>query len=153
MLEEKNQQLKSVEKEFGQLLKETRNELTAKYNETERAKLVNERTLENISDAVISTSHDNKIIFFNPAAEKLLGYSKDQVLKHDIGMLFSDSAIEENAYVSKYVGPGNDKVTGKREVISMKHSSGKEIRVSVLLSKANVEKFNTYTAFIQNIEK
>lgn len=151
LIDEKSQQLKKIEKEFGTILRETRNELTAKFNEVEKVKLINERTLENIADAVISTTHDNKISYFNPAAEKLLGYSKDDVLKHDIGMLFSDSAIEENAFISKYVGPGNDKVTGKREKVQIKHKSGKEIHVNIMLSKAEVENFNTYTAFIQNL--
>jgi len=151
-IDENRKQIKDTEKEYGQMLRETRNDLMSKYKEIERSKIMNEQTLDNLTDAVITTTHDNKIIVFNKAAEIFFGYTKDQALKQDIGLLFSDTAIESNEFISKYTGPGNNKIINKRTKVYIKNKNGEEIPVYILLSKAEVDNLNTYTAFIHRIK-
>jgi PAS domain S-box-containing protein len=151
-LKKQEKLLRESEKELSKKLKTVKLEMQEQFKEIEHIKIRNERTLEGALDAIITTSHDNKILFFNQAAVDLLKFSKDEVMGKSVDMLFSAKVIDEDDFVSKYVNPGDNKVIGKRKEVSFKAKDGNEISVLLLLSKAQVDKENTYTAFIQTIE-
>lgn len=144
--------LKESEKELSRKLKEAKLEMQEQFKEIENIKIRNERTLEGALDTIIQTSNDNKIIFYNHAAESLLGYLKKEVIGKDIKMLFTDETIENEEFVSNYVNMGDNKLIGVRTEMKIKPKDGDELAVLCLLSKAQVDKEITYTAFIQNIE-
>ncbi len=144
--------LRESEKELSHKLKETRNEMKEQFEEIERIKVRNERTLEGALDAIITTSQTNKIIFYNNAAVNLFGYNKEEILDQHISMLFNPKTTEKDEFLRKYVGPDDDKIIGERKEIRIKKKTGEEIPVFIYLSKVHVEKEITYTAFIQNIE-
>jgi PAS domain S-box-containing protein len=152
VLKKQEKQLRESEKELSKKLREVRIEMQNQYKEIEKIKIRYERTLEGSTDGILITGNDNKIIFFNKAAEELWEYSKSEVLGQDVGMLFTDSIIEEDDFLARFTGPGNNKIVGTRKAIKIASKSGEEKRVSVLLSQAQIDKENTYTAFIQTIE-
>lgn len=151
-LKKQEQLLRESEKELSRKLREAKAEMIEQYKEIERIKIRNERTLEGALDAIITTSNSNKILFYNKAAEILLGYTKDEVMGNDVSILFPDSEIKDDEFVSKYVAIGDNKIVGIRKEVKIKTKSGEEIPVLFLLSKAQVEQEITYTAFIQTIE-
>jgi len=144
-------QLKESEKELSRKLREAKIEMQEQFKEMERIKIRNEKTLEGVHDAILTTSNDNKIIFYNQAAVKLLGYTKEEITGKDVGILFSDKAVDEDDFINKYISPGENKIVGQRKKIKIKTKEGNEIFVLMLLSKAQVDKESTYTAFIQTI--
>ena len=152
-LKEKDNLLNETEKEFVFKLRETRNELHSKIKELEKINSRDGQVLENTSDAVIITGHDNKIVLFNHAAENMLGYKKEEIINRDIGTLFSDEMIDSDDFIAKYVGPGDNKITGTRKQIKIRTNKGAVKTVLVLISKAVVEGENSYTAFFQEISK
>jgi len=145
-------QLREYGKELSKKLNEARNEMKEQFKEIEKIKIRNERTLEGALDAIITINSENKIEFFNKAAEELWGYKKSEVIKKDVRMLFDNDTISNDDFVSKYVGYGDDKIIGERKEITITDKNGDNKQVLVLLSKADVENERTYTAFIQNIE-
>ncbi|MBN1115893.1 MAG: PAS domain S-box protein [Bacteroidales bacterium] len=144
--------LRESEKELSRKLREAKLEMQEQFKEIENNKIRNERTLEGALDAIIQTSKDNKIIFYNKAAELLLGYKKEEVLNKNVGILFSEDTAINDSFVSKYIQPGDSKLVGVRTEIKMLTKDSNELSVLILLSKAQVEKEITYTAFIQTIE-
>jgi PAS domain S-box-containing protein len=152
ILKKQEKLLRESEKELSRKLRETRLEMQQQFKEIEHIKLRNERTLEGALDAIITTGHDNKIIFFNHAAEDLLGYKRQEVINHDVGILFSHKIIEDDEFLVKYTGPGDNKMIGIRKEIKILTKQKEEKPVLILLSRAKVETEITYTAFIQNIE-
>jgi PAS domain S-box-containing protein len=152
ILKKQEKLLRESEKELSRKLKEARLEMKEQFKEIEQIKIRNERTLEGALDSIITTSHDNKILFFNHAAEELLGYSKDEVLGKNIGILFNNNTIDEDDFLQKYTGPGDNKIVGQRKEVKITTKDGTEKFVLILLSKAHVERETTYTAFIQTIE-
>jgi len=152
ILKKQEKLLRESEKELSNKLKEVKNEMKEEYKEIEHIKLRNEKTLEGALDAIVTTSLDNKILFYNNAAVNLLGYAKDEVIHRDISMLFDKKSIEQDEFLSKYTSPGDKKITGERKEIRIKKKTGEEIPVLILLIKAQVDKEITYTAFIQTIK-
>ncbi|MBN2214282.1 MAG: PAS domain S-box protein [Bacteroidales bacterium] len=152
ILKKQEKQLRESEKELSKRLREVRIEMQNQYKEIEKIKIRYERTLEGAMDGILVTTDDNKIIFFNKAAEKMWEYSKNEVLGNDVGILFNDKLIEEDEFVARYTGPGDNKMTGIRKEIKIAPKSGEEKRVLICLSNAHIDKENTYTAFIQEIK-
>ena len=67
-------------------------------------------------------------------------------------VLFDPETIKETDFLKKYIAKSDIKEVGVRKEIKIKTKEGLEIPVLILLSKAQVEGENTYTAFIQTIE-
>ncbi len=152
ILKKQELQLRESEKQLNIKLKEAKQEMQEQFKQIEHIKIRNERTLEGALDAILQTSQNNTILFFNKAAEELLGYSRSEIIDQDIKTLFSKETIENNDFVKRFVSPDDNKMVGVRSEIKMKPKNGDELSVLVLLSKAQVDNETTYTAFIQTIE-
>ena len=152
VLKKQEKMLRESEKELSRKLREAKLEMQGQFKEIENIKIRNERTLEGALDTIVQTTQNNIIIFYNHAAEALLGYKKEEVIGKSISVLFSEETTKNDTFVSKYVNAVDDKLVGVRTEVKMKHKSGDELSVLILLSKAKVDEETTYTAFIQTIE-
>jgi PAS domain S-box-containing protein len=148
-IKKQERMIKDSEKELINKLRETKAELQSQFKEIERIKNLNEKMLEEIHDAIVTTSHDNHIVFFNKAAESLWKMERGDVIGKDIGILFPESLTEKDELIGSFVRPGDHKITGKRQKSIITDSTGKEKRVQVLITKAKVDNENAYMAFFQ----
>jgi PAS domain S-box-containing protein len=149
-LKKQDKMLKEAEKNLISKLRDTKDELLSNFKETERIKNINEYILEELPDAVVTTSHDNRIVSFNKAAEKLWKIERKDVLNHDVNILFPEKLTEKDELIGSFTRPGDQKKTGQRRRSVIIDKNGKEISVYILLAKARVENQNTYMAFIQS---
>jgi len=83
-------------------------------------------------DAIISTTLEGHIVNWNPAAQKLLGYSREDILGEHIAVLIPDSAstaLEELLDTASYV-------SGRRGAVDTRwrHQDGHEVDVAVSIS-------------------
>jgi len=144
--------LKRSKDELGVMLEEARNEVKEHFKEVEAVKIRNEKTLEGALDAIITTNKDGVLEFFNAAAEKLWGYSREDVLGDHVFKLFSKETAKNDPFVQAFVNSDGSKVVGERKEVSILNKYGEEIPVLFLLSEAQVGDDHSYTAFIQNVE-
>lgn len=144
--------VRETEKEMVVKVRETRQELQEQFRETRRLKQIHEMIMDDSLDAIVTTGHDNRIIFFNKAAESLFGYERMDVLEKDIGMLFPEKLTATDEVLDSFVHPGNHKITGKRKKSHIIDKHGKEKPVMIFLARARVDSENSFTAFIQGIE-
>ncbi len=144
--------LKRSKDELGAMLEEARNEVKEHFKEIESVKIRNEKTLEGALDSIITTNQDGIVEFFNASAEKLWGYSRDEVLGQHVSMLFSKDAAKNDSFVSAFINSKGSKVIGERKEVPILNKYGEEIPVLFLLSDAEVGDDHSYTAFIQNVE-
>ncbi len=145
-------EMQDSQKELDVRLQETRAEVEAKFKEIEAVKVRNEKTLDGMLDAIITTSNDGIVEFFNVAAEKMWGYKREEVLGQNVSMLFAEDDIAKNDFIKAFVTPGLQKVIGERKEVSIKDKFGEQVPVLILLSEAEVDGDHSFTAFIQNIE-
>jgi PAS domain S-box-containing protein len=146
------EQLRLSGEELSRKLEKAKAEMQQQFQEIEKVKIRNERTLEGALDAIVTINQHGTIEFFNKAAEDLWGYPRKDILGKHIKMLFSEESIVNDEFVSKYVSPGAEKTIGQRKEVMIKNENGYESPVLILLSEAKVDEEHTYTAFIQNIE-
>lgn len=146
------EQMKSSKEELGKLLEQARDEMKEQFKEIEAVKIRNEKTLEGALDAIITINKEGILEFFNEAAEKLWGYTRNEVLGNHISMLFSPETMEKDPFVKAYITSGEAKIVGERKEVPIKNKFGDDIPVLFLLSEAQVGEDWSFTAFIQNVE-
>lgn len=146
------EELKHSKDELGVMLDEAKKEIIEQFKEVESVKIRNEKTLEGALDAIITTNKNGEVEFFNAAAEKLWGYERSEVLGQNVSMLFSDSSIANDEFVSAFVATDKNKIIGERREAPIKNKVGSEEPVLFLLSEAEVGEDHSYTAFIQQVE-
>jgi PAS domain S-box-containing protein len=151
-LKKQEKLLKDAEKELVTKLRDSKTELLNQFKETERIKNINERILEDSPEAIITTGSDNRVIFFNKAAELLWKTDRKDVLQQDISVLFPEKLTDKDALLGSFIRPGDNKITGQKRNSMIIDKSGKENAVKILLIKARVDNENTYTAFIQSAD-
>jgi PAS domain S-box-containing protein len=151
-LKKQERQLREAERDLGSKLRETKLELLSQFKEIEKTKNLNEKMLEEMADAVITAGQDNRIVFFNKAAEKLWQIDRKEIMDQDIGVLFPESLTEKEEILGSLTRPGNHKITGKRRKTVIIDKSGKRRPVFVLITKARVEGESAYMAFFQSVD-
>lgn len=116
------------------------------------AKIIIDQTLEQCIDAVVTINQDNNIIFFNKAAEKLWGCSRDHVMGKNVKMLVPQ-VIQPNHdnYVNSNRTSGVDKIVGTSRDVQVDTFDGRHLWVNLSLSKVSLEDKVLYTAFVKDI--
>lgn len=73
-------------------------------------------------DAVVIIDHRGHIEDFNPAACRLFGYQRDEVLGHSVGLLMPDSEAQaHDGYISRHIETGAARIIGVgRDVQAMR---------------------------------
>lgn len=153
-LKQQESELKANEAELQEKLAEARREVKAQFQEIEKIKVRNEKTLEGAHDAIVTINQSGDVEFFNRAAETLWGYLRQEVLGKNIKMLFRKyNQDDPDEFMVNLLHPDKRKVVGIRKEEKILAKDGKEKRVIIMLAGAKVQNEYTYTAFIQNIEE
>ncbi|MGE4287855.1 MAG: PAS domain S-box protein [Salinivirgaceae bacterium] len=153
LLKKQEEELKASELELQKRLEEAKKEVKSQFQEIEKVKIRNEKTLEGAHDAIFTINQDGIVEFFNRAAENLWQYPRKEVLGKNIKMLFRDVADEkEDEMIFTLTHPEKRKLVGARRETTIKNKNGEETPVIMILAGAKVQNEYTYTAFIQNIE-
>ena len=82
--------------------------------------------VESAVDGIIVIDELGTIQAFNPAAERLFGYSANEALGHDVKMLMpSPDREHHDAYIERYVTTGRQNIIGiGREVLGLRKDGG-----------------------------
>lgn len=110
------------------------------------------QTLEQAIDAVITIDEHNNVVFFNPAAERLWGYNKEQVLGKNVKMLVPKLLqAQHDDLVNANRKTGVNKIVGTSREVKIERADGTEVWGSLGLSKIETEGKICYTAFVKDI--
>jgi PAS domain S-box-containing protein len=152
-LKEQEEKLQQSQDELTRKLREAREEMRMQFREIETVKLLNEKVLEGLLDAVVTINQDNKVQFFNKAAEDLWSMDRKQILNKDVSDLLPEkhNDMGEN-YLGKYFKYGDDTLINTRTEVFIVDKLGDPISVLLTLSEAQIGKRYSLTAFIQKIE-
>lgn len=113
-----------------------------------------QQVLDQAIDAVVSINQKNEVYYFNKAAEKLWGYSRDEVIGNNVKMLVP-KMIQPNHddHVNRNRETGEDKIVGTFMDLQLERKDGTVIWVNLSLSKVKLKDEIHYTAFVKDITK
>ena len=110
------------------------------------------QTLEQAVDAVVTIDENNNITFFNRAAEKLWGYSRNEVVGNNVKMLVpAEIKPNHDSFVDANRNTGENKIVGTAREVAVPTKDGSSVWCELTLSKVEVGGKILYTAFLKNI--
>ena len=88
-------------------------------------------------DAIITMDHLGMVADFNPAAERIFGYSREQAVGRELGDLIVPERLRarHRQGMARYLATGEGPVLGKRVEMPAVHSSGREFPVELTISR------------------
>lgn len=110
------------------------------------------QTLEQALDAVVTIDENNAVTFFNAAAERLWGRSRDEVLGQNVKMLVPQMLkARHDEFVNRNRRTGVDKIVGTSREIELVRKDGETRWVNLSLSKVRLADRILYTAFLKDV--
>lgn len=108
--------------------------------------------LDQAIDAVVSIDENNRVTYYNAAAEKLWGYTREEVIGQNVKMLVP-RAIQGNHddYVNRNRNTGQDRIVGTFREVELERKSGEKVWASLSLSRVRTGRKVCYTAFVRDI--
>lgn len=118
--------------------------------------------VQNRASAIVSTSLDavivvdlkGRVIEFNEAAQKIFGYSRQEIL----GQKMSDKIVPDKYHeahetgMNRYIATGEQRVVGKGRVqLEAKHKSGRIFPVELSISSAEGPDGEIFVSFLRDI--
>ena len=110
------------------------------------------QVLEQAVDAVVSIDQNNNVTFYNAAAERLWGYERSEVIGRNVKMLVPQAIqAAHDGYVNAHRETGQNKIVGTSRKVQVERKDGRKLWVSLSLSRVNIGRNITYTAFVRDI--
>jgi PAS domain S-box-containing protein/putative nucleotidyltransferase with HDIG domain len=111
--------------------------------------------VESALDGVITMDDKGRIIAFNPAAEKIFGYRREQVT----GRLVSDMIIPKSlrkaheSGLARFLSSGEEKIIGRRVEVDAMRADRSVFPAEMWVVSVNPERSPVFMAYIRDISK
>ena len=104
-------------------------------------------------DAVITIDHEGRVLEFNPAAQKIFGYERAEVLGREMSQLIKPFAWREQYRkgVETYFATGQGPVLGKRIELTGMRADGTEFPVELTITPIEAGEAPIFTGFVRDI--
>jgi two-component system sensor kinase FixL len=108
--------------------------------------------LETIPDAMIVIDERGRILSFSAAAEKMFGFSEDEVRGENVSTLMpSPDRERHDLYLSRYLATGNRKIIGIGRVTTARHRDGTTFPIHLHIGEARIRDQRVFTGFIRDL--
>jgi PAS domain S-box-containing protein len=108
--------------------------------------------LEAANDAIVTTDHNLAIREFNPAAERMFGHRRTNILGRNVDMLLppADRATELSAF-SEYMTTGEGPLKGRQLEMRGQRADGTEFPIEVTVARLSSDRSAVVTGFIRDV--
>ena len=108
--------------------------------------------LATVPDAIIVIDEHGLIESFSPAAERIFGYTADDVVGRNVKMLMPSPYQEEHdAYLERYLRTGERRIIGIGRVVSGLRKDGSVFPIELAVGEAMFAGKRLFTGFIRDI--
>ena len=109
--------------------------------------------IEAALDAIISMDHAGRILEFNPAAERIFGRKREDVLGRDMAELIIPPSLREahRRGMARHLATGEASVIGRRIEITGMRADGSEFPVELAIARVSSEGPPVFTGFLRDI--
>ncbi|HEV8713270.1 MAG TPA: PAS domain S-box protein [Candidatus Binatia bacterium] len=122
--------------------------------ERKRAQTLLQDLVRTAQDAIISIDQQGRIELFNPAAEQIFGYTRDEVVGQSVNMLMPEPyTSEHDEYIRHSQRTGELRAVGRTRLVTARRKSGEVFPIEISLAKIALGDEVTYGAFIRDISE
>jgi len=110
--------------------------------------------IETTQDAVLSIDRQGRIVLFNPAAERIFGYSREAVAGQKVNMLMAEPyAREHDDYIDRYEKTGEARAIGRIRTVTARRKNGELFPIELSVAKIEEDRNVQYGAFIRDVSE
>ena len=110
--------------------------------------------IETTQDAVLSIDRQGRIVLFNPAAERIFGYARGEVIGQKVNMLMAEPyATEHDEYIARYESTGEAHAIGRIRTVTAQRKNGEPFPIELSVTEIAVDQDVHYAAFIRDISE
>ncbi len=104
-------------------------------------------------DAVITMDHEGRVVEWNPAAERMFGFTRADAVGRPLTELIIPPALRERhrAGLAHYLATGEGPILGRRLELTGVRRDGAEFPVELAVSRVGVAHPPEFTAFVRDI--
>src|SRR5918999_756007 len=108
--------------------------------------------VNHVVDGIITIDERGNIESYNPAAQKIFGYAREQVIGRNVKMLMPEPYhAEHDGYLENYLSTGRPKIIGiGREVIG-KRKNGSVFPMELAVSEFHISQRRYFTGIVRDI--
>jgi len=109
-------------------------------------------TLENVLDGIITINEQGIVNTFNPAAEKIFGYDKTEIIGQNVKLVMPDPYhSEHDIYINNYLQTRKPKIIGIGREVTGKRKDGTTFTVDLSVSTTVVQENRIFVGIIRDI--
>ncbi len=110
--------------------------------------------VENTNEAFVTIDENHKVIFFNQAAERVFGYSRDEVIGHDLDVIMTPRCSKDHRKaVARYKKTRWPKVIGHEKELIATRKNGETLPVFISFSVAEVQGRVFFTGIVRDLSE
>jgi two-component system sensor kinase FixL len=108
--------------------------------------------LETVPDAMIVIDERGYILSFSAAAERMFGFSEEDVLGENVSMLMpSPDRERHDGYLNRYLRTGERRIIGIGRVLTARHRDGATFPIELSVGEARIGDDRVFTGFIRDL--
>ncbi|MCU0596890.1 MAG: PAS domain S-box protein [Desulfobacterota bacterium] len=108
--------------------------------------------VENTNEAFVTIDRKQKVLFFNKAAEKIFGYSREEVLGRDLDLIMSpDCSRDHHRAVARYIETGVPRRIGHHTEIMARRKNGDAFPADISFSISLADGELYFTAIVRDL--
>lgn len=110
--------------------------------------------MDSVIDGIITIDKKGMIESFNPAAERLFGYTISEVKNKNIKLLMPDPYhSEHDSYLENFLSTGISKIIGAGREVAGKRKDGSVFPIDLAISEMNLTDKRTFVGIIRDISE
>src|SRR6266571_2066463 len=109
--------------------------------------------LEAALDAIVSIDHEGAIAEFSPAAERMFGYRRADVIGRNMADLLVPPSLRQphRDGMARYLAGGESKILGRRVEITAMRADGSEFPVEIAIARVQLPGAPMFTGYIRDL--
>lgn len=114
---------------------------------------LNRAMLDTALDCIITIDAEGTVLEFNPAAERVFGYRRDEAVGRELAELIVPERLRplHRAGIARYLKTGEERVLGRRIEINGLRRDGTEIMVELAITGLRIDGVPFFTAYLRDI--
>lgn len=116
------------------------------------SEIKNRAIVDNIGEAIITIGETGLIESFNPAAERIFGYTPEEIIGQNVKILVPPPFdAEHDGYIKRYLQTGEKHLIGKTREVEARRKDGSIITVLITLSEMRLGDVRKFIGIVRDI--
>ena len=121
---------------------------------SKREAVILREATENTNEGFVTIDEHHQVIIFNKAAEKIFGYSREEVMGKDLGLILSrECETGHKQAVSRFLETRESKLIGHQTEFVTTRKNGEKFPLSISFSVSKVEGKIYFTGIIRDVSE